>query len=294
MGQLTIRPSGFLKYDDCAWAYKLQYVLGIRTVATSANLSFGTAFHHATTTWLLKEVEGQDFDIVGAFEKAWQKELDENEISFNTLWDPESMKETGVRLVEQFPERWSSFGLVPLIDNHGPVIERRFQAELAPGVIVSAQPDIIAMDMEGRIVAPDIKTPATPSSEAFLKGSEQLTLYQMVLDAHLPSMGYERIDKLGFIEALKKKVPKTNRGTGPVILDPALTDRRDERVIQETRQKLAWMAEDINNNRFPKRPRMAFNTPCDMCDFANLCLNGDPEGLSAAPGVLEQVLPKVA
>ncbi|MEA3410077.1 MAG: PD-(D/E)XK nuclease family protein [Pseudomonadota bacterium] len=66
---------------------------------------------------------------------------------------------------------------------------------------------------------------------------------------------------------------------GPEFRAPVLTGGRSEAERSEFRRKVIWIARDIADGRFPRRSRMAHNTPCAMCDFRGLCHDGSMEGL---------------
>lgn len=277
---IRLRPSSVLKYDECPSQYYFSAIEGLRSKATSANLPFGTAVHEAMTGYVLSKVSGKPFDPVDAFEAEWERALEQEVLEFSSIWDEESMRATGKVLAERFPEAWDKTGLVPLLDEDGPVVERRFQATVAPGVVLTGQPDVIALNSDGEVIVVDVKTTASAYDPTFVLVAEQLTAYQILLEANRESLGIETVDKLGFIEAVKKKVPKTSRGTGPEVKEPLLADRRGADMTQEYLEKVCNMARDIKQQRFPRRPRMAFNSPCNMCDFRGYCLQGDMDGLT--------------
>lgn len=279
---LYIRPSHALSFDECGFAYYLKYVLGVKESVTPANLPFGTAIHAACTGFVLAEASGDtSFDPVSVFTEGWQKALESEPLEFSSMWSADDLTETGMRLVDQFPDAWKATGLAPLIDEHGPVVERRFEVRIDNGLILSGQPDVVAMDDEGGVVPLDIKTSAQAYGEEFLLASEQLTDYQILVEGNARQLGLgeDGVAKVGFFEGIKRKVPKTGRGKGPEFLSPLLASARAEEQILERKQKLVWMAEDIRRGRFPKKPRMAYNTPCGLCSYADYCLKGDKSAL---------------
>jgi len=279
---LYIRPSHALSYDECGYAYYLKYVLGVRQDVTSANMPFGTAVHEACTGFILAEASGDtSYDPIEVFKKHWGEALESQAMEFSSLWGPEDLAQTGLRLVELFPEQWRQTGFAPLIDEHGPVVERRFQIKIAPDLILTGQPDVVAMNSEGGVIPLDLKTSAIAYGEEFLLASDQLTDYQLLVEGNSDQLGLdeEGVASVGFFEGIKRKVPKTNRGKGPEFLQPLIGPKRSAERLAERKQKLIWMGEDIRRGRFPKRPRMAFNTPCAMCEFSDYCLKGKKDGL---------------
>lgn len=274
MSARVYRPTAILKYEDCPRAYHYQYVEKIQPAAASSNLVFGEAVHKAVLGYLRGEVQ----DPASKFREEWQKATEEQAIAYNATFGPEDLEETGAALCGQFPEYWDKTGLMPLVDEHGLVVERRFRVPLAEGIELSAEPDLVAMNQDGEVFIIDVKTPASEPPEGWV--SDQLLGYQLAVEGHGEWLGIERISGLGYINMLKRKVPKKGRrGTGPTIAPLTFQPRADNERLREYVQKLVWIDEDIRRGRFPRRSRMAHNTPCNLCDFAGLCLRGDPTGL---------------
>ncbi|MFO1432571.1 MAG: PD-(D/E)XK nuclease family protein [Candidatus Competibacteraceae bacterium] len=284
---LKLRATAVLRYDDCPRSYWYQYVQGIQPAAASANLVFGTAVHDACTGWLKAHAEGRAFDPVAAFLTTWEQATTTRTIAYTSKLGPDDLQAMGEALVRQFPAAWKATGLVPLIGADGqPLIETRFETAIAPGLMLSGSPDVVAMDAEGNIVIPDLKTASQVATDGFISVADQLTSYQVLIEAHAEMLGIERVHTLGFLEFLKRK---PNGRTGPTIQPLALAPARPALALAEFRQKLVWIADDLARNRFPKHPRMAWNSPCGFCDYAGLCQRGDWEGLiqpSVADGVL--------
>lgn len=275
MGDIIIRPSGMLKYESCPAAYKKQYIDGWRTDMENSNLIFGTTVHSVCNEHLHALVEGKELDTEDRFVQLWEEARASNPISYNSTMDGDDLQATGAALCAQFPKAWADTGLSPAFDEDGPLLERRFEVSLGHGVRLSCQPDVVAMNGIGELVIPDFKTPASPSSEDFTFQSDQLTLYQVAVEANYSEDEMPRVGWLGFLELLKKKIPKTSRGAGPVVAPMVLSPARTKDEQKEVVQKVLWMADDIRRGRFPKRPGMAWNTPCDMCDFRRMCMSMD-------------------
>lgn len=277
-----IRPSGALTFDECGYAYYLKYVIGVRQEFVSANMPFGTAVHEAFLGYVLALATGRSgFNTVETFREHWGNSLETTPMEFSASFAEEDLTNIGLVLADQIPEFWDKTGLVPLIDAHGPVVERRFEVSIGRDVILSGEPDLVAMDCEGGVIPLDIKTSGVEYSEEFLLASDQLTDYQIITEHPSANLGVddEGVSAVGFIELIKRKIPKTERGKGPEILPVLYGPRRSSERLAERRQKLNWMAEDIQKARFPKKPRMAYNTPCDLCELKRYCLKDDPSGL---------------
>jgi hypothetical protein len=280
MAIFYVRPSHITKFQDCPRAYYYQYIMGWREVVESATLQFGTVVHFATTGYLIALVEGRDFSPLDVFTETWAEVQKTKVLQYSSSLGPEDLTQIGQVLCSNFPAAWRDTGLVPLIDDKGPVVERRIQAPIGNGIILTGQPDVVAMNADAEILGVDIKTPVSASSPVFAEMGDQMTAYQYLLESNAEQFGIERVAKLGYMELLKKKVPgPKGRGEGPKIQPIHVTSRRSDEEVADFKQSVIWMVDDIQRGRFPKHARMAFNTPCDMCDFNGLCKRGDTTGL---------------
>lgn len=289
---LRIRPSHLLKFQDCPRAYQLQYVDGIRAKSTSINLYFGTALHHVFERAIRHHYKGLSYDASKDFEAIFRAEVAGKSPDFPKDHDFDTYMAMGKALASDFWEKWPRFGLEPLVDDAGePIAELNLKAPIAPGVELTGTIDLPCINRDMQLVVLDHKTARSPSDPNFVHVSDQLTGYQVLLDANQEDLGTPDVSKLGFLEAIKRKVSTTGRGQGPQVQEPVLTNRRTDAEIEEFKQKVLWMVDAIHNERFPRTPRMAFNSPCNMCDFASLCLHGDtseviiPDQFSIAPTV---------
>ena len=275
-----VRPSAVLKHDDCPSSYDRQYLQGVRTEATSINLPFGTAVHDASTGFLEAEHFGRKFDPETVFMESFESKLEASIIEVSSMRSIKDYVEIGRRLVGDFPAAWENTGLTILLDKEGnPVIERRLKAQVAPGVILTGTPDIAALDDEGDVAVVDIKTPAQISDPLFLWASDQLTSYQILLEHNADLIGLDGVQKLGFFEGVKRKVPVTGKGRGPTWEPMTLGLSRNDAAKHELVEKILEIKRNRDRGYFPRRSRMAYNTPCTMCDFRHWCLTGDTDGL---------------
>ena len=271
---MKLTPSAILKYLDCPRAYYHQYVERLRPQVQSSNLHFGQAIHSAIHAWLT----GVSDDPADYFARCWQETTEAVSLDYNSQWTPESLLETGKALAGQFPVVWQEAGIFPILDEEGqPVLERRFEVRLTPEFVLSGQPDLIGMTLEGEVVVLDFKTASNPAPEGFARMSDQLLAYQVIVEAHAVPLGISRVDRLGFLELIKRKVPNGKKnGKGPEVLPPVLAPRQDAR---EFVRKALWVAANIEAGNFFPNPRMAWNSPCGLCDFKRLCYEGSYEGL---------------
>lgn len=277
--KIYIRPSFITKFDECPAAADLQYNQKISSNTESANLVFGTAVHDAIGKYVIAQASGLTFDPVAQFVLNWDEAVQSKEITYNSTFKADDLKSTGEILCRDFPSVWLQTGLMPLIDEQGLVVERKLTYEILPNVFLTGTPDVVAMNADGEILVIDFKTPANTSPDLFFEVSDQLTAYQILVEKN-PGLGAPEVTRVGFMELLKKKVPTSSRGTGPVVTHPLTSKgRRTQEQIEAFTRKVEWIVDDMRKERYPQRPRMAYNTPCGMCCYRAYCHEGDTEGL---------------
>lgn len=279
---VNIRPSGALAYDECGYAYYLKYVLKVKPEFVSANLAFGTAIHNAFTGYVLAVTAGErGFNPVEVFRESWDQAQSKQSLEFSATFEAEDFTQIGIELANQVPDAWGMSGFVALIDAEGPVVERRFEIPVGHNLFLNGQPDLAVMNSECETYVIDMKSTAVVYTEDFALASDQLTDYQLLVEHPTSKLGLDKdgLSGLGFFEMVKRKIPKTKLGKGPEIKQPIIVPRRSKKRCMERVQRLNWLAQDIRQQRFPKKPRMAYNSPCNLCEFRNYCLKGDPTGL---------------
>lgn len=271
-------------WQNCPRAFYYSYILKLKKEVVSANLPFGSCVHTATTGHIIARAKNISFDRNKVFREAWDKAAKEEPMEFSSKWDHDSMGATGARLVDLFADAWDKQNLFPLFDANGePLVEQPLRATLPNGIEIYGIQDFAGMDLDANVAVVDIKTPGKESPEGFVAVADQPTLYQILNEANKDALGIEQVDKLGFFEMVKQKIPKTSKGKGPHIAEVDWVPRRSNLEIEEFCDKVEWMVDDINRGRFPKTPRMAWNSACDLCDFKGLCQNNDNSGLIAKP-----------
>lgn len=283
---LKLSPSAVTAYDDCPRAYKYKYVDRVELVEKSSNLLFGSAVDTVFEQIVRGIVSGTPLPSPSiAFEAAFQEQFSfGGRIKYSKGFEKDDLFEIGKRLVEDFAVKYPRFGLQPIVDDqNNPIMQKYLQVEVDEGVLLTGKLDHLAIDRMGRVVVIDFKTARTAADKGFVLVSDQLTSYQILVDAHREELGIDRVQRLGFIEGIKRKVSTTNRGSGPFIEEPLYADRRTDAEIEEFLDKVRWVADDIRKGRFPKKPRMAYNTPCAMCDFAEACQQGNKQSLVFPP-----------
>jgi len=275
---MRLSPTAVLKYETCPHQYFLEEVLRIRPVHKAANLVFGGVVHRVVEETFRHTLLGQPFDAVVLFQQSWQAAREAGGIGYSATQSPESLTETGAALVGQFAREWREWGWWPALDGQNqPLIERKFHVELTAGLVYVGKCDLLALNGDGILACLDLKTPSSATDPDWLATADQLTGYQLLLDAHAGALEIPPIQRLGLIELIKRKVTKT--GKGPEVCPPVTVARRPASVLDAYRQKVVWIAEDIDRQRFPKRGLAAHNSPCGLCAVKGLCQHDDVEGL---------------
>lgn len=283
-GSLRLSHSRKQVMVTCGRKYQLQYIERLEPIAKSSNLIFGSAVHSALAQFLTARAFDLDCDLIGTFQEEWKTITSKEVIEYSTGWDAQSMEATAIRLLLLFINDWTDNGWTVVLDPQGvPVIEREMLVRLPNGDTYIAIIDVMVRDLRGRIIVIDFKTPAQESPEDFVSLSDQLMGYQLTCDANAPALGITQVDHLAFYELLKKKIPKTARGEGPVIHLSTLANRRSQEDIQAFVRELMFVARDIREKRFAKRSMDAYSTPCGMCSFLSECISGDRSGLIVRP-----------
>ena len=281
---MRLSPTAVLKYETCPQQYYLDEVVRVRPMHKAANLVFGGVVHQVIETWLRGWLCGPAPDAGALFDTAWQTARDAGGIDYSTTQSPEGLTATGRALATGFAAAWPGFGLLPALDGAGePVLERKLELQITPGLVFVGKPDLVVLDADGALSCLDLKTPSSPTDPAWLTGADQLTGYQLLLDAHAERLALPPVARLGLVELVKRKVA-TKTGKGPEVCPPITVARRAPEILAAYAQKVGWVAEDIDRGRFPKRSLMAHNSPCGLCAFKGLCQDGDPDNVIMPAG----------
>lgn len=276
--RMRLSASQVVAKDNCARMHWYQSVAKVKPRYVSANFVFGRCLDRATRDYLIAIATGASLpDPVATFQVLWQRERQTTPIVYAATQTPEVFERMGSDLLRQLPGAWDQTGFQVALDQESrPLVDVRLSMELGSmhgvdlaydGVI-----DVMVYDRDGDLGVLDVKSSQASHTELYTRRSDQLTSYQMLIDANAEQLGLPRLEKLGFWDFLKRK-------NSSVIEAPVLVARRSPLEISEYREKVFWMADDIRRRRFPKSSRMQFNTPCELCDFSKHCVDGDEEDL---------------
>lgn len=272
--------------QKCGRAYRFRYIDRLATKLEKATLIYGGTVHKGTSAALTAQaLTGIIADPVPVFEREWSKATSTKAIEFSSNWDEDSMRKVGRLVLERFVEDWKARGWEPVVDVDGiPVIEREFKIRLPGNIIWTAIIDALVRTQDGKILVLDFKTPAQVSAVEFYMLSDQLLGYQVVCDAHAKSLGITQVDGAVFYELTKVQVPKTNKGAGPQIHVTDIVPRRSLEDINDWIMENQFIANDIRNKRYTRRPMSGYDTPCSLCDFSTTCRGlPDPNVYKRAP-----------
>ena len=283
--KISMSVTDLLSFSSCGYQYYINKILRLSPGTRSVDLNFGSVIHKCIEYIIECLHFERPCDFEDYYSQIWEKKIAKADVIYPMHWDEASLKLTGLHLLRQFKGMWPDIGLIPLTDaNNNPMQELLMEANMGEGVILRGKLDLMAFDVAANLCVIDHKTPKTSmENKSFLSLSDQLTGYQTLVDYNSDRLGTQPVDKLGYLELLKKKVPTTGRGVGPTVNKPKLVPRRSKEVLDHFRDRVLWAAEDIRKGRFRKNALMAHNTPCAMCDYANFCTTGDSEGLSERP-----------
>jgi len=268
----TLSANKIITADTCKRMMYYRYIVGIKARAKSANLAFGSAIDTACMTYLLAVSMGHAVpDLNAIFLEKWEEETD-CEIEYTVTKTPKKLVDMGKKMVDLFPSAWEKSGLMVFVMPDGsPALQIKLSCQLKDGLGLMGYLDLIAMDDEGQVIVIDLKTAAALYGELFAWQSDQLTAYNVLVDANRQELGIDRVDQLGFMCMLKK--------VNPTIEQPSLIPARTTSDIAEFRSKCFDIERDYKEGRFHKASRHAFNSPCELCDFKQLCTFKDTDGL---------------
>jgi CRISPR/Cas system-associated exonuclease Cas4 (RecB family) len=269
---MKISANKIITADNCMRMAWYRYILGIKTAVKAANLAFGSAVDTTCTEYLRAHTMGTPIpNLEDFFREEWGRETD-CEIEYSSTQTPDKFSTMGQKMVVAFQEEWEKSRLqVFIMPDGSPALQVKLEHRLNARIELIGYLDLIAMDEEAHIVVLDLKTSAATYDPLFVKQADQLTTYQVLVDGNADKLGIERADSVGFMCLLKK--------ASPVVEAPHIVTRRNSTEVAEFKQKCDWFYNDYNSGRFPKSAKHAYNSPCGMCDFKQLCTNGDEEGL---------------
>lgn len=276
--QIRLRSTLIATADDCRRMYWYRYIRKVEAVALSANLAFGRCLDVATREYLRELTLGRPLpDPVADFRSRWADEIRTQVLVFSATQNPQTFERMGVDLLRLLPESWDQTGYEVALNAAGePMLDVKLshflgrQADIE--LYLDGTLDVLVYTDEGDLAVLDVKSAAAAHTPLYTVRSDQLTSYQVLVESNRSMLGLPPLRRLGFWDFLKRRASSR-------VEKPLVVPLRSPQELREFRQKCFWIAEDIKRGRFPKASRMQFNTPCEMCEYAQHCVYGDEEGL---------------
>lgn len=270
----------------CGRQYYYRYEKRYVTVAKPFPLVFGTVIDKAVSGYVSNHALGKGFDILSCFNENFEKELSKYQIQYPQHWNAEIAREAGRKMCQDFPEVWDKSNLVVVFDQQGkPIVQRRIIAPLPQDHELEMILDAMVMDtLSGDIAVLDFKTTSAALSveSPFGANAFQLTSYQYGADFEFGDF-FGPVKNIGFMEFVKRLPAKTAVGKGPTVEPPAFYARRSDEQVKDMFNTYLWSARDIAAKRFNRPTNGAYNSPCNMCDFARVCVHNDMQGITVRP-----------
>lgn len=276
--QIRLRSSLIAAWDDCRHRVQYEYILKVQSLAIAANLAFGQCVDIATREYLRSLTLGTALpDPVKTFRSLWAEQTSQSILVFTATQSPEIFERMGIDLLSDLAESWDATGYEVALDAAGtPLLDVSLSYYLGRfmdiDVFLDGTIDVIVYTDESDLAVVDVKSAAAMHTSLYTLRSDQLTSYQVLVQGNRRKLGLPPLRRLGFWDFLKRRASAR-------IEQPLLVPLRSPQELLAFRDKCYWLAEDIKRGRFPKASRMQFNTPCEMCAYAQHCVYGDDDEL---------------
>lgn len=286
LSEILLSDSAGSLMTTCGEAYRFRYEERLEPVRTSSNLFFGGLIDDAASQFIVAHTFGETFDPLASFAQAWDEATADKEIQYPSGFDAEKTKLMGMQMLERFVEDWVARGWTAMLDMEGkPIVQRWLRIRLPGNVVYRGVIDVVVVTRDGKVIIVDLKTTAQHFEE-FSLVADQLTGYQVMVEAHADTLGIEQVDGLVFYD-LVKRAPLTDKSrkgtTGPTVEVDEPAPPREREELEAWIREQVFIADDIRRRRFSKRPAKAFNSPCKMCDMKNFCWKNDASELRVKP-----------
>jgi CRISPR/Cas system-associated exonuclease Cas4 (RecB family) len=243
--------SSLSAYNACARAWKYHYIDKV-PVLTSANLVFGSTFHRVVEAYLSTRATGGELDLLGYWRHSWEEAQKEK-----IIWGkdtPDSMNETGLRMLETFEiiNALDGIKLAMNRDNNYRVEERI--SLTAPGVPVPITGYIDFVAADG--VPCDIKTAARSWEEGKADQELQPTFYLAAMN-----QAGENVDRFRYYIFTKAKAPKVQ----------VIETRRTVNDMFWLIQALSETCAAIEAGAFPPTGVGSWKCTPEYCEYWEFC-----------------------
>lgn len=279
--RVNLSPTAVIAYENCSQGYKYRYVDRTDTEGTPANLVFGDAIHTVVENVVRAQMNGdKGYSGRAAWDSLWKSKLDDTpDIVFGKQMDAEDLRACGELLIKRFETAWPNMGLRPMrLDDGTLMMEKYITVPLGDNTFLRGKADMLAYDRNGGLVVVDWKTAASAHVPMYASLSDQLAAYVVMVEGST-DIPVTTVDRVGFVDFLKRKVPKANTvdncpdDKGPRVVNPCIVDRPTDEALDLFRAKCLTIADDIRRGRFFRQPGHSYNSPCAMCDYSKKCLS---------------------
>jgi DNA helicase-2/ATP-dependent DNA helicase PcrA len=236
-------------YSICPLQYKYKYILRLPT-PPSASQVFGDIIHKTLKTFYQKQLtEKRKLDL-----ESLKKILEENWRSegFTSKAHEKTNKRIALRMLRQFYHRGFNYHKIGNVL----ALEQPFSFRVAPTLKIGGIMDRVDNLEDDRIEIIDYKTGARTPSPKDVDRNQQLTFYALAASS---------IKDLPFYRPVERIVLSL------YFLDSGikLSSSRTSKQMEEAKEKVIKLAEEIEKSDFPPKPNRPF--PCNYCEFRLLC-----------------------
>jgi hypothetical protein len=276
--------SAYQKFNTCGQQYDLYYNKRIEARYVGSSLLTGRVFDEVFNEYLRNMWNQNNFDLANFFEKTWHKEY--LSVERESTSDDKKIYETMKYLCGLIPKTVSDSGIVPYATIDGtPCIQHKHTFDVGQGVKATTIIDLIGYSKAlKKPIIIDVKATKVMADVDFVSISEQLLIYSLSAenDPRLEDTSFEYgaywQGERKNMPTLKKDLTLRKGSSYPKILLPEV-EKFNPFHKQQIAQRYIQTQLDINNKRFFAGSRMAYNSPCNLCDYKGLCVRGDSSGL---------------
>lgn len=234
---LVLSASAIDTYQTCPLKYLLQQVWGLRG-GPHASMTFGNVMHTTIRQFVGELRKGRRMafeDVVSIYQREWSS------AGFRDGYQEEEYRKAGLEQLEAF---YGTYSRAPADVLHQ---EKYFELPLDPNVVVTGRMDQINRLGTDQAEIVDYKT-GRPKAVKDAEKSLQLSLYALATR-----------------EVLELKTARLVFYN--LTTNEAVAGERDEKALEQARQTVAEVADQIRAGHFPARPGFA----CRSCEFQPIC-----------------------
>ena len=237
--------SSMSTYEQCPLKWKLHYIDKIPELP-KPYFSFGTVMHEVMEYFYMEKENGRVVgprveapsmeDLLRYYSETWTSE------GYRSPHEEEEYRHLGEKIIRGYYEEHAPKFHMPIATEHGFMLD-------VEGVKVRGFIDRVDRIDEDSVAILDYKTSKNPFSLPYVKGNEQLALYQMAFE----ELHGKRVERLSLYHL------RSNMDFS--------VGRRPDSMIDALRSKILRIADSIEAGDFEPRK----SNLCAYCDYQNLC-----------------------